>query len=110
MSVISDILSLFNAVSLIIVIIGFLVSLISFIDIVKILYEVGIKGYGLPKVAFYSFISVIFMSTAFALMIFQLIGWLESQGLALLFVMLSMLTNYYSIKILRSILNELLYA
>lgn len=109
-SILFDILSLFNAAALLIVMIGFLVSLIDFIDIAKILYTVGVKGYGLPKVALYSFISVIFLLIAFILMIFQLTGWLELRGLALLFIMLSTLINYYSIRVLRSILNELLYA
>ncbi len=110
MSIIIDILSVFNAISLVSVIIGFLVSLVSFIEIIKILYDVGIKGYGLPKIAFYGFLSILFMAIALVFMMLLLLGQLDSQGLALFFIMLSMVFNYYAVKVLKRVLNELLYA
>lgn len=105
-----DILNLFNAISLVIVSVGLLISIISFINVVKVLHETGFKGYGLPKVAFYSFLSALFILIAFILMILLVIGWSELEGLAFFFVMLSIVASYYSNRVLRSILNELLYA
>jgi len=110
MNIITDILSVFNAISLITVIIGLLISLVSFIEIIKIMYDVGIKGYGLPKIAFYGFLSILFMAIAFIFMVLLLLKWLDSQGLALFFIMLSMIFNYYAVRVLKNVLNELLYA
>ncbi len=109
MSVVSDILSVFNASAIIIVGLGFIISLMNFIDIARILYEVGLKGYGLPKVAFCSFLSILTMLVAFVLMVFLVLGMVDLQGLIFFLIVLSTLANYYSNRILKNIINELLY-